>query len=177
MRLFFSLNFSPETVRAMEDVQRRLKAFAPSGVYPPPQNLHLTLAFLGEVPDHREGEVRNILESLSPVPMVLEFSRVGKFTQGDKELWWLGAQPCPELETLRAHLISRLELCRFSPDRKPFRPHVTLARKVMFPGRVPCWEELLPREIQAPCGRVSLMRSRLTPTGAVYWELAGKAPL
>lgn len=57
-----------------------------------------------------------------------------------------------------------------------FRPHVTLARKVSFPGEAPGVEALLPQPLAALCGRVSLVRSQLTAAGALYNEVAGKNP-
>lgn len=177
MRLFFALNFSPEVTEAIENVQRALRQYAaPGASYPGPENLHLTLAFLDEVPPLQAEKARMALQSLSPEPMTLCFSHLGKFKQRDAELWWLGAEPSPQLSRLQSELSSQLIHLGFSLDNKPFRPHVTLARKVIFPSTIPQQKVLLPKPIEAFCGTVSLMRSKLTPKGAVYTELAHKTP-
>lgn len=174
VRLFFALNFSPEVTKAVQQVQRSLREFSPTALFPGPENLHLTLAFLGEVSLPQMEKAREALQSLSPVPMELRFSRVGKFTQRGKELWWLGADPCAQLFSLQKDLLLQLEQRGFSLERKTFKPHVTLARKVVFPAAVPELPDLLPAPIEAVCGTASLMHSQLTPAGAVYTELAKK---
>lgn len=174
MRLFFALRFPQDAVQAICQVQQRLRLYAPSARYPGPENLHLTLAFLGEVASSRLGEAQAALNALRPVPMTLQLTQVGCFSQGGGGLWWLGPEPCPELFALQKELASQLECRGFSIEPKAFRPHITLARKVSFPGDKPQKKVLLPRAIQVPCRRVSLMRSQLTPRGAIYTELAGK---
>lgn len=176
VRLFFALNFSPEVTKAIQQIQRSLRAYAPNALYPGPENLHLTLAFLGEVSPSQGEKARTVLKNLRPIPMTLNFSHLGKFHQRGKELWWLGADPCPQLFQLREDLVSQLKQFGFLLDPKPFKPHVTLARKVEFPGAVPQRNQLLPEPITAPCGTVSLMRSQLTPKGAVYTQLAQQKP-
>lgn len=176
VRLFFALNFSPGVTEAIQQVQRALRAYAPHALYPGPENLHLTLAFLGEVSPIQAEKARTALKNLHPVPLRLQFSHLGKFHQRGKELWWLGADPCPQLSQLHESLAAQLNQFGFSLDSKPFKPHVTLARKVEFSGAVPQRNQLLPEPISARCGTVSLMRSQLTPKGAVYTQLAQKKP-
>lgn len=102
-------------------------------------------------------------------------SQIGQFPQ-EGGLWWLGPEPCPELFALREELIFQLERRGLWYQPGEFRPHVTLARKVSFPGEAPGVEALLPQPLAAPCGRVSLVRSQLTAAGALYNEVAGKNP-
>ena len=131
MRLFFALGFSPATRQAIAQVQQRLRRAAPTARCPAEGNLHLTLAFLGEV-----------LEALSPRRLALRLSQIGQFPQ-EGGLWWLGPEPCPELSALREELIFQLEQRGLWYQPGEFRPHVTLARKVSFPGEAPGVEALL----------------------------------
>ena len=96
--------------------------------------------------------------------------------QVQQRLRRLGPEPCPELFALREELIFQLERRGLWYQPGEFRPHVTLARKVSFPGEAPGVEALLPQPLAAPCGRVSLVRSQLTAAGALYNEVAGKNP-
>ena len=115
------------------------------------------------------------LEALSPRRLALRLSQIGQFPQ-EGGLWWLGPEPCPELFALREELIFQLERRELWYQPGEFRPHVTLARKVSFPGEAPGAEALLPQPLAAPCGRVSLVCSQLTAAGALYNEVAGKNP-
>ena len=175
MRLFFALRFPQETVQAICQVQQRLRNYAPNARYPGPENLHLTLAFLGEVTPGHLADTQEALDSLRPVPMTLCLSQVGSFSQRGGALWWLGPETCPKLFALQEELAFQLRRRGFSIEPKTFLPHITLARKVAFPGERPTEEVLLPKAIQVPCRRVSLMRSQLTPQGAIYTELARKS--
>lgn len=175
MRLFFALGFSPATRQAIAQVQQRLRQAASTARCPAEGNLHLTLAFLGEVPPVRLEDATAALEALSPRRLALRLSQIGQFPQ-EGGLWWLGAEPCPELFALREELIFQLEQRGLWYQPGEFRPHVTLARKVSFPGEAPGVEALLPQPLAAPCGRVSLVRSQLTAAGALYNEVAGKNP-
>ena len=77
---------------------------APTARCPAEGNLHLTLAFLGEVPPARLEDATAALEALSPRRLALRLSQIGQFPQ-EGGLWWLGPEPCPELSALREELI------------------------------------------------------------------------
>jgi RNA 2',3'-cyclic 3'-phosphodiesterase len=142
-----------------------------------PQSLHVTLVFLGY---HPEREIERIAE--------VSFGAGG----GSFELTPTGAVPVPRS---RARLLAlvledagglvqwqdglsrRLEAAGlYEPEKRPFWPHVTLAR-VKRGARVPRGLELpeVPPELAQPftASRVTLFRSTLKPSGAVYEALAG----
>ena len=176
MRLFYGLGFGPAALREMAAVQERLARRAPGARFPGPDALHLTLAFLGEVEDRRLPDALAVLGELSPTPLALRFSRVGNFSREAGGLWVLEPEDCPGLLALESRLERALEKAGLPFARRPFRPHVTLARRVSFPGGDPAEEELLPRPIQAACGAVTLWRSQLRPQGALYTPLGRAAP-
>ena len=174
MRLFFALTFSPAARAGLRQAQERLRAFAPGARYPGEEALHLTLAFLGEVPEPRASQLGELLAALPAPPLALRFSQAGAFSQGEGSLWALFPEECPALFALQGELAARLEGAGFPLPRRPFRPHVTLARRVAFPGPAPRGRDLLPRPLSVPCGRVSLLRSQLRPQGPLYTELAAR---
>lgn len=174
MRLFFALTFSPAARAALHQAQQRLRAFSPGARYPGEETLHLTLAFLGETPQGRAPQLGELLAALPAPPLALRFSQAGPLSP-EEGLWALFPEECPALFALQGELAARLEGAGFPLPRRPFRPHVTLARRVAFPGPAPRGQDLLPRPLSVPCGRVSLLRSQLRPQGPLYTELAAQA--
>ena len=173
MRLFLAIQLSPAVREALLTAQDALRRQG-RGSFPPPENLHLTLAFLGEIPEGRAPQLGELLAALPAPPLALRFSQAGPLSP-EEGLWALFPEECPALFALQGELAARLEGAGFPLPRRPFRPHVTLARRVAFPGPAPRGQDLLPRPLSVPCGRVSLLRSQLRPQGPLYTELAAQA--
>lgn len=131
MRLFLAVLFNSETERRLLAVQNRLRQIA-GGNFSRPENLHLTLAFLGEVPAERMNAVRRAMQQTRVRPLSLNFDRVGSFRGG--EVWWIGTAQNPELLTLQRELSENLALQGFAPESRAFSPHITLARQVRLHG-------------------------------------------
>jgi RNA 2',3'-cyclic 3'-phosphodiesterase len=103
----------------------------------PAQNLHVTLAFLGSVPEENVGRVQDVA-----IGVAGEFNGKRAYIALDAAEHWKKAHLlCATVRslsdrtayTLAETLKSRLTTASFAPDLKPFRPHVTLARKVAHP--------------------------------------------
>lgn len=171
MRLFFALWPDPAT---QQDWERGLAPFlAPlGGRRIPAANLHLTLAFLGEVRGDRMNELLRLGDDLDPEPVALRFDRI--------EYWKKPGLAClrpaevpPALARLAGQLGTGLGLAGFPLEQRAFKPHVTLARDVpIATASLPVWPVL---EWQAPA--LALVRSRLGPGGSDYavvrdWPLA-----
>lgn len=136
MRLFFALTLSPTARAALRQAQERLRAFAPGARYPGEETLHLTLAFLGETPEPRASQLGELLAALPAPPLALRFSQAGPLSP-EEGLWALFPEECPALFALQGELAAGWR-GRASPcPRRPFRPHVTLARGWPFPARRP----------------------------------------
>ncbi len=140
------------------------KAARASGGRPVPGgNLHVTLAFLGSVPEQRLAELGGIARlAASGGTLELVFDHLE---------YWRAAQLLCALPTavpaLTAALARRLQdtlaTSGFAPDLKPFRPHVTVVRKVPRPGRI--------AKIDAVAWsftELALIESRTLATGALY---------
>lgn len=164
MRLFIAIQFSPEILDALVDVQSELKSFDVRGRYSPPENLHLTLAFIGEYgnPD----AVMDALNSVPFEPFPLRLDRLGNF--GD--LYWAGIADNPHLAAFVKRLRRALADRNIPFDRKRFSPHITLVRRAEYYGETP-----LP-PVHAPEGEmevsgVVLMRSDRGKHGMIYTEV------
>lgn len=125
-RLFFALWPDATTRQAITRATRR--AVRTCGGKPTPAaNLHVTLAFLGPVTP--EALVR--VESVEPPPCAafeLVLDRLGHWDRAS--VLWLGPRETPvALRSLERDLWDRLVALGFERERKPYAPHVTLARK------------------------------------------------
>ncbi|GIF15193.1 RNA 2',3'-cyclic phosphodiesterase [Actinoplanes teichomyceticus] len=115
--------FPPSTAR--EDLRRRLP---PGAHLTRPEKWHVTLAFLGEVDDHRTPEVVDALATVSgPPPFRLRLDGGGRFGS----VMWVGlAGALTALDELREAIRAALDGAGFPIDRRPFRPHLTISYRM-----------------------------------------------
>ena len=146
-----------------------------------PENLHVTLAFLGHMPEKEIGRLAAIVEALRAAPPTIELGDpVAKPSLQRARLFALpGASELAV--TLQAELEAALVAARlYEPEKRPFWPHVTVARVKSAgrgrrrPAEVERPPGRLPKALLAParCVRVTLYRSELQPQGARYAPLA-----
>ncbi len=95
----------------------------------PASNFHITLVFLGAVEVQRMPELAGLADRLRFPPCTLVLDRLGAFPRAG--VAWLGAAAAPsELLAFQAELAAGLERLGFPADARPWRPHVTLYRKL-----------------------------------------------
>lgn len=147
-----------------------------------PEGVHVTLKFLGEVPVKQLPAIKLAIQEavVGHAPFELEFSNIGTF--GGREglrIMWVGiAGDVLRLEALVRAVNAALAVVGFEPERRPFRPHLTLGRvrdEVGTRERAEIEVQVGKTEVPQSSWRtaqVSLMRSRLTTSGAVYEVLA-----
>lgn len=180
MRAFVGLPFSPpeSVVRLLSELEAcdaDLKVVSP-------ENLHLTLKFLGEIPDAQAGPILERLRAAAfPLRYRILLRDVGAFPDWRRfNILWLGLSD-PEGRLSASFAVS--ERCfaelGFPPEARPFSPHVTIARKRSDRGRDAA-RRLLEAHRGETFGDVEvegpvLFRSSLTPQGAVYERLGGVA--
>ncbi len=162
LRLFFAV-WPDASARAALFALAQEIAGDGQGRAPRDSNLHLTIAFLGEVPRARVDPLLEIgacvAGAASPFPITLD--RIGGGAYG---LVWLAPPgPSAPLHSLRASLTEALEATGFVLQQRMFRPHVTLARDCVRPAH---------RVRIAPIGwevrRLALIASTLAAGGPAY---------
>lgn len=126
MRLFFALVPPEELCRALDRAARQLAAGCGRGRPVRRENLHLTLAFLGETERRRRAEAAMDRALVPAFP--LRTAHPGRFSGRDGALWWVGFAPSPPLLEFRRRLAEALEEEGLWYDPKPFRAHLTLGR-------------------------------------------------
>lgn len=115
------------------DAQRRRLAQIRTGIdgarWVDEHNLHLTLRFIGEVPEDHGEDLAIALTSVKAAPFELRLKGVGHFgsNRGVRAVW-ADIEPAPGLAPLRAGIDVTLQRAGLTPEHRKFHPHVTLAR-------------------------------------------------
>lgn len=148
-------------VTLARDVARRSRGRAVSG-----EHVHLTLAFLGDVPVTSVPDLRGIGDRLPHEGALLEFDTLGAW-RASGVAWVAPSRLPPPLTQLHATLNQALRDSGFEVETRPFRPHVTLARRCVQPqGRA------VMTPIAWPVRKLCLIGSELHPEGPVHSTLA-----
>jgi 2'-5' RNA ligase len=188
-RLFVALE-PPDPVRrriaaAAADLRRAAGRGADEVRWVAPENVHLTLQFLGAVPEPRVGEVRAAVEAAAAAaagPIALEVRGAGGFpTARRPRVVWLGlAGDLPALQALVRDLGARLAPLGFPPEERAFSAHLTLGRARegrAGPGVAGALAGAAAAEPFAwRASEVVLLESHLSPRGARY-EAVGRSTL
>ena len=171
MRAFIALGLPEGLAREMAACSRWL-ATAIEGRITPPENHHLTLAFLGELDEcGAEAAICALDEACAGrPPVLLEPKGLNTFGRGKERTLVLEFEDNPELCALAASVRSRLSEHWVDFDEKPFRPHITLARRVRLPKDL----GLLSLPEAAWAADVTLYKSTLTSDGPIYKGLYTK---
>jgi RNA 2',3'-cyclic 3'-phosphodiesterase len=144
-----------------------------------PENIHLSLKFLGDVDDTREHELHAALQRAAgtgsePRPLTLQITGFGVFPDYHRpRVLWAGVTPEPGLELLQHGVEHAFAPLGFPTEARAFRPHVTLGRaaREAKPRDFAGLEELLPGidfDETVTVTDVDLMQSTLQPGGPVY---------
>lgn len=178
VRAFVGLSISEEIRGRLKEVQSVLRRGGAHVGWVPPENVHLTLAFLGEVPRDGVGPLGMGLDVLASTsaPFEMDVKGVGSFGGRRPKVIWAGVlEPSGRLAMLQRQVA---ELCVASGvrlDERGFLPHLTIGRARSSRGG-----ESLARALEdwrsVELGRcavrdVRLMRSELLPGGPRYTEL------
>jgi 2'-5' RNA ligase len=176
VRTFVAVNLGPDIKAALAGVQDRLKATRADVGWVRPDNLHLTLKFLGPVEEGRLGLIGDaIAAAVTGCSAIhLAFEGLGAFPRPrEARVVWIGLSRGAEaLAALQARIETALEPLGFTRDARPFAAHLTLGRV-----RGPAHREQLARALTgAPAealgemvlDRIELMKSDLSLSGARY---------
>ena len=131
MRLFIAINFKHEVKEQLCQTIQDLSKEAVSGNFTKTSNLHLTVAFLGEVSSNRIQDIRKVMNqaAMGRDEFEIELGGLGKFINQGEFLYWCGIRENETLDKLQQSLIQGLKANEFSVDDKPFKPHITLGRR------------------------------------------------
>jgi 2'-5' RNA ligase len=186
LRTFVAIELSNEARAVLAELQTRLKKITPPNRirWTAPENMHLTLHFLGDVAAADIEKIETALEAAAATcpPFSLALADMGAFPNLRRpRVIWTGIQGNKAaLETLHRQLGQKLAgAIGFQPENRPYSPHLTLGRvKNGLPARpLDQLGQALEREpavgrlVELPVTEVCLMRSDLKPSGPIYTKL------
>lgn len=142
----------------------------------PPENLHITLRFIGEVPEDRGEDIVAALDGVRWPDFPVTLDGTGHFGTGDRaRAIWVGVRKSGALAGLHEKIEAALVRVGFPPEGRKFTPHVTVARlKHAKANRVVRWLEASGAFVAPPFAarEFTLYESRLGRHGPVYTPLA-----
>ena len=145
-RIFVALSFPHDVCDALAREARMLNRYDPLARFVPSTNLHLTLAFLGEVPLARARLLAAALRPLAiHTPRDITLGRLGTFERS--RVLWVDLSPWESLTPVVTEVRSVLKQLEFTYDTKPFKAHITLARD---------WRRRVP-PVSLPARKIPLM--------------------
>lgn len=168
MRLFIAIEIPGDIKTAIGG----LRVDIPGARWVPAEQIHLTLAFLGEV---EEAVVERLTEELARIHLSgfeLGFEGAGCFPSRHRpRVLWIGVMSHPHLIDLASRVSEAVLACNIPQEERPFSPHITLARLKLSPSQA--FDAFLDqnKKLKLPRFRVreiTLFQSRLTPQGAVH---------
>jgi len=186
MRLFIAIALEESLRKSLADLQSELKRTGADVRYVAPENIHLTMRFLGEVDEQYLPSLETLLKSVAGehVAFKSELRELGAFPRlASPRVIWVGCQeinaPGKLLQIYQGLERGLLNL-GFPPDDHGFSPHITIGRTKSSGGRA-----ALVRFLQEETGyvggvqtvrEVTLFQSQLHPTGPIY-SVVVAAPL
>lgn len=176
MRLFTAIDPTPEVHVNLVRLLERLRPAARLR-WTRPDNLHLTLKFIGEYPEANLGALDEALRGVAwPPPFDVRIGGLGFFPDERRpRVFWVGISAGPELGELATRIDQALVRLGVPAERRPYSPHLTLAR---IEDRTPlerlytATKALDSLEFGAfRPDRFHLYRSQPSPGGAVYTQM------
>ena len=188
VRCFVSVGISAEAREQLIGAVERIRREIPQGIqWARPDGMHLTLKFLGDIP---ADEVPPLLDCLVPVasnatPFPLALAGLGMFPNRRKpRVLWAGVTGnLDALSGLQQSAENAINALGHPPERRPFRPHITLGRprrsvsdsQLERIGRVVSGVSS-PAPVSWQVESIEVMQSELHPSGARY-TILGSVPL
>lgn len=173
MRAFLAIPIPEETAEALV----RLQSAIPFGKPVPEENLHLTLAFLGDASEAELEDLHGMLEAMRAAPVDIRFTALDSFTEMERGLVFAAVERTEALQMLHDRVAALCRSAGLDLPRRRFRPHVTLMRANRKPAgaardRLAAMLGPLPDVPSFTARALTLYHSTLTPRGAMHDPLA-----
>ena len=178
LRLFIAIELPSNIIDGLRNVQEELKDKSNKPSWAKPENIHLTLKFLGDIETNKIDSMVNILEGIAGKSFSFEISvkGVGTFpAAGTPRVIWVGIEENKDMLQLYNNIEEGLATLGVEKERRDFKPHLTLGRIKFLNDRAG-----LKRGLEKVAGLnlarfavagFALFKSTLTPEGAIHTRL------
>lgn len=171
MRLFIAIELPDDIKKALG----RLRIDIPGARWVPLEQIHLTLAFLGELDENSLGLLTSELSKIHAPEFKLRFTATGCFPDRRRpRVLWVGLEPEARLISLAAKVRAAALACGIQQEERRFSPHITLARLKSPAARESgaFLDQQLSKNFPAHSVRAFILyQSCLTPQGAIHTQI------
>ncbi|HEY6763368.1 MAG TPA: RNA 2',3'-cyclic phosphodiesterase [Candidatus Sulfotelmatobacter sp.] len=189
MRLFIALDLHESIRENVSTFVNSVKGFAPGARWARPESLHVTLKFIGQMPEDQVPQLQHILTELRAKAFEIHVREYGFFpTAKAARVFWIGIHAGAQLAALAHDIDARTSALGIPREEHSFNPHLTIARRSGGSGSRRANREdgpsptfrLLAEKLVAmgpldfgsmAVRRFFLYQSKLSPTGSRYSEL------
>lgn len=178
IRAFIAIELPANIIDALKKIQDELKDGSNKVAWVKPENIHLTIRFLGDIEAGKIDGIAGLLEDAAAKNRSFDISvkGAGAFPKMDNpRVLWAGIEDSKNLLPLYSNLEEGLEPLGLKKEERPFKPHLTLGRvkflndKKIFRKHIEKYKDITLGQFTAE--GICLFQSRLTPNGAVYVKL------
>lgn len=184
IRTFIAVELPQEIQDTLKGLQDVLRGSMPDVRWTKAGNIHLTLKFLGDVQVSRLDAIGEALGDVARQfsPFDMNLTGIGAFPNSRKpRIVWVGIeQGADELVSIATQIEGSMKRLGFPPEKRPFRPHLTIGRIRHLEHPVVMTDSLDRSEVgelgRFTVQKLSFIKSQLDPGGSIYTILF-EAPL
>jgi 2'-5' RNA ligase len=173
-RLFVAINFNEHIKDSLTNIMKDMKTKTKQGSFTHRENLHLTLAFIGETTGVESVKIAmdHAINRLKPAPIALKLLGFGTFKRNEGDIIWVGVEKNLELTKLHRILVEELKKEEFEVEDREYKPHLTLGRRVKLNNREDMkeYEKRIP-SLTMVIDKICLMKSERIEGKLVYTEI------
>lgn len=180
MRSFIAIALPEEIRHSLGNLQEELKSYQADVNWVKPENIHLTLKFLGEITEKTQSEIKGICDNCvqDQAPFRLRLSTLGAFPKLDlPRVIWVGIDPVAEkkIKILAQKLEDKIKSLGVPAEKREFSSHITIGRVRSALNRdnlvnalSVIVENFSAKDQEFPVDKIILFKSTLTPQGPLY---------
>lgn len=163
MRVYIAIDFENNIKDYFSNVTSHIKNYCTEGSFTEIKNFHLTICFIGEADNIKISQLKEVLDRvvLETTPFELLVNNLGIFKRKKTNILWIGIEENVTLFELHKKLSTLLKEFKIPFYDKPFMPHITLGRRILFPESFQDLNNLIEFEkISISVKSISLMASK-----------------
>ena len=182
MRAFIAIELSPDLRKRLASLEEQLKSSGADVKWVKPENIHLTLKFLGEIDERQLGEITKIIQETAGKnkPFYIRLASPGAFPKTNfPRVIWIGIDKGDsETKQIAKALEEEIVKVGIPQENRPFSSHITLGRVRSGLNREKLVKNLGVLASNPPqdspeflVTKITLFKSTLTPSGPIYEAL------